>query len=68
MCTAEAYPKANYHWEFQDETVVGTDNLLFFDQGIRRDQAGEYKCIAENRHGKKEITTHFDVQCKYKLH
>jgi len=62
LCTAEAYPKANYHWEFQDETVVGTDNLLFFDQGIRRDQAGEYKCIAENRHGKKEITTHFDVQ------
>ena len=39
--------------------------MLFFDQGIRRDQAGEYKCIAENRHGKKEITTHFDVQCKY---
>ena len=22
--------------------------MLFFDQGIRRDQAGEYKCIAEN--------------------
>ena len=64
LCTAEAYPKANYHWEFQGETV-GTDNLLFFDQGIKRAQAGEYKCIAENRHGKKEITTHFDVQCKY---
>ena len=64
LCTSEAYPQANYHWLFKGQKV-GTDNLLFFDQGITREQAGEYTCIAENRHGSSEIRTHFDVQCKY---
>ena len=64
LCTSEAYPQANYHWLFKGQKV-GTDNLLFFDQGITREQAGEYTCIAENRHGSSEIKTHFDVQCKY---
>jgi len=63
LCTAEAYPQANYVWRFNNE-VVGTDNLLFFDKGIGRKQAGEYTCVAENRHGSSQIVTKFDVLCK----
>ena len=63
LCTAEAYPQANYFWKFADE-IVATDNLLFFDKGISRDQSGEYTCIAQNRHGASEIKTKFDVLCK----
>ena len=46
---------------------MGTDNLLFFDKGITREQAGEYMCIAENRHGASEIKTKFNVLCKFFL-
>ena len=63
LCTAEAYPQANYFWKFGDDTVA-TDNLLFFDKGISRHQSGEYTCIAQNRHGSSEIKTKFDVLCK----
>ena len=64
LCTAEAYPQANYYWKYNDE-IVATDNLLFFDKGITRDEAGEYTCIAQNRHGSSQILTRFDVLCKY---
>lgn len=66
LCTAEAYPQANYYWKYNDE-IVATDNLLFFDQGISREEAGEYTCIAQNRHGSSQILTRFDVLCKYSM-
>ena len=63
LCTAEAYPQANYYWKYNDD-IVATDNLLFFDKGIERSEAGEYTCIAQNRHGASQIQTRFDVLCK----
>ncbi len=63
LCTAEAYPEANYLWQFSDE-VVATDNVLFFDYGISRHQGGEYTCVAQNRHGSTKISTKIDVLCK----
>jgi len=63
LCTAEAYPQANYFWKFNGDTVA-TDNLLFFDKGITRYESGEYTCIAQNRHGASEIKTNFDVRYK----
>ena len=66
LCTAEAYPQANYFWKFNGDTVA-TDNLLFFDKGITRHESGEYTCIAQNRHGASEIKTNFDVRCKSSL-
>ena len=64
LCTAEAYPQANYFWKFKGDTVF-SDNLLFFDKGISRHESGEYTCIAQNRHGSSEIKTNFDVRCKF---
>lgn len=64
LCTAEAYPEANYQWQFSNE-IVATDNVLFFDYGISRQQAGEYTCIAQNRHGSTKIVTNIDVLCKF---
>ena len=66
LCTAEAYPQANYFWKFNGDTVA-TDNLLFFDKGITRYESGEYTCIAQNRHGASQIKTNFDVRCKSSL-
>ena len=63
LCTAEAYPEAAYVWTKDGETVA-SDNLLFFDGGVTREQAGEYACVAENRHGKAEAVTKVDVLCK----
>jgi len=63
LCTAEAYPQANYFWKFNGDTVA-TDNLLFFDKGITRYESGEYTCIAQNRHGASQIKTNFDVRYK----
>jgi hypothetical protein len=60
LCTSEAYPKASYIWEFGGE-VVATDNLLFFNGGVSREQGGDYKCVAKNRHGQAEMITNIDV-------
>jgi len=66
LCTAEAYPEANYNWQFSEE-IVATDNVLFFDNGISRAQGGEYTCVAHNRHGSTKIATKIDVLCKFKI-
>ena len=50
LCTAEAYPEASFMWRFRDE-VIQTQNLLNFGSAITREQAGVYKCEAQNRHG-----------------
>ena len=63
LCTAEAYPEANYQWQFGSD-IVATDNVLFFDYGISRHQSGDYNCIAQNRHGSTKISTKIDVLCK----
>lgn len=64
LCTAEAYPEANYAWKKDGETVA-TDNVLFFgDGGAERDMAGEYVCEAANRHGVVQTKTLIDVLCK----
>ncbi|XP_059086621.1 hemicentin-1-like isoform X5 [Tigriopus californicus] len=63
LCTAEAYPEANYIWKFNNENVAA-DNLLFFDGGISKDQAGIYTCVAQNKHGAAEIGTEIDVLYK----
>ncbi len=60
LCTAEAYPEASYTWE-RDGEVVATDNLLFFDRGVDREQGGEYVCVARNRHGVAETATRIEV-------
>jgi hypothetical protein len=65
LCTAEAYPEANYQWQFNND-IVATDNVLFFDYGISRHQSGEYFCVAQNRHGSTKIATKIDVLCKFR--
>ena len=63
LCTAEAYPSATYSWSFLEDTVA-TDNLLFFDYGVTRAQAGDYECVATNRHGQTRSITTIDVLCE----
>ncbi len=46
--------------------VCDRDNVLFFDAGVDRRQAGEYTCVAENRHGRVEARTSIDVHCEQK--
>lgn len=63
LCTAEAYPKASFMWRFNDE-VIQTHNLLHFGSPVTREQAGEYVCEAQNRHGTTQIHTNLNVQYK----
>ena len=67
MCTAEAYPEASYAWEVNGGDVVATDNLLFFDEGVSRDQGGDYTCVAKNRHGRAEMVTRIEVICELSI-
>ena len=39
--------------------------MLYFDHGVSREEAGEYTCVAKNRHGSKHISSKIDVLCKY---
>ena len=45
--------------------VVSKDKALFFDEEVTKTHAGEYHCIAHNRHGSKETKTRIEVMCKY---
>ena len=58
-----------------ETTPVADGNVLFLDGddrgggggegvGVDRDQAGEYACVAENRHGRVEARTRLQVQCE----
>ena len=67
LCSSEAYPEANYFWTFNDQ-VVSKDRMLYFDEEVTKGHAGEYHCIAHNRHGSKETKTRIEVMCKSKSH
>ena len=45
--------------------VVATDNLLFFDGGVSREQGGDYTCVARNRHGRADVVTRIEVTCEW---
>lgn len=57
--------EASYAWEVNGGDVVATDNLLFFDKGVSRDQGGDYMCVAKNRHGRAEMVTRIEVICEF---
>ena len=40
--------------------------MLFFDDGITKEQAGEYECTASNKHGQATAKTVIDVLCECK--
>ena len=47
--------------------VVATDNLLFFDGGVSREQGGDYTCVARNRHGRADVVTRIEVICELSI-
>lgn len=63
LCAADAEPEAEYIWMYSDQ-IVSTQPVLAFDTGISKTQAGEYVCIAKNKHGRAQAITLFDVQCE----
>nr|XP_053643781.1 hemicentin-1-like [Cherax quadricarinatus] len=62
-CRASSYPEATYIWSHGGETV-STGAVLHLDYPIERDRAGDYECIAQNRHGKMTSTSTFDILFK----
>lgn len=62
-CRASSYPEATYVWQHDGETVY-KGPVLVMNHNIRRQQAGEYLCIAQNRHGQMTETTNFDILCE----
>ncbi len=50
--------------DYSDVPPVAEGNVLFFDGGVRRSEAGEYACVAANRHGRAAARTVLDVLCE----
>ena len=67
ICNASSYPEPTYVWQHAGQTV-SMGAVLNMDFPIKRSRAGDYQCIAENRHGEMKAATTFDVQCKYKYY
>ncbi|CAG0881271.1 unnamed protein product [Darwinula stevensoni] len=62
-CTAHAYPEPTYTWRFGAQ-VVSSGPTLLLDYEIKKSMAGEYDCVAENRHGKITAKTYINVLYK----
>ncbi|XP_042874812.1 hemicentin-1-like isoform X7 [Penaeus japonicus] len=62
-CRASSYPEATYVW-FHGEEAVSSNAVLNTDYPIERNRAGEYMCVARNRHGEMSASTTFDVLFK----
>lgn len=62
-CRASSYPEATYVWQHGEDTV-STGAVLNLDYPIERARAGDYECIAQNRHGQMTSTATFDVLFK----
>ncbi|XP_063885393.1 B-cell receptor CD22-like isoform X4 [Scylla paramamosain] len=63
ICNASSYPEPTYVWQHAGQTV-SMGAVLNMDYPIKRSRAGEYQCIAENRHGEMKAATNFDVLFK----
>ncbi|XP_045123889.1 uncharacterized protein LOC123511891 isoform X3 [Portunus trituberculatus] len=63
ICNASSYPEPTYVWQHAGQTV-SPGAVLHMDFPIKRSRAGEYQCIAENRHGEMKAATNFDVLFK----
>ncbi|CAL4089282.1 unnamed protein product, partial [Meganyctiphanes norvegica] len=62
-CRVLSYPESTYTW-YRGEENVATGSVLTMDNGIDRKQAGQYTCVAQNKHGSVSAVTECDVQCK----
>lgn len=62
-CRASSYPEATYVW-FHGEEAVSSNAVLNTDYPIERNRAGDYVCVAKNRHGEMTASTNFDVLFK----
>lgn len=62
-CNASSYPEPRYVWQHGGQ-AVSNGAMLNMDFPIKRSQAGDYQCIAENKHGKMTASTTFDVLCE----
>jgi len=63
-CTAKGFPEPSYIWKFGNQTI-SSSAVLFLDHKLTRSKAGDYECIAMNRHGNISTKTIMNVQCKW---
>ena len=60
---AAGTPPLNFFWKNVKTGVVTTEKVLTIIN-IRRDQSGEYRCIANNTCGNESTTMFINVECK----
>ncbi|ODM99879.1 Hemicentin-1 [Orchesella cincta] len=60
-CTAKGFPEPSYIWKFGNQTI-SSSAVLFLDHKLTRSKAGDYECIAMNRHGNISTKTIMNVQ------
>lgn len=63
-CTADSNPPSIYSWKRED-LDLGSKASLFFNRSMKREDAGNYHCIATNEVGRTNISLRVNVQCKF---
>ena len=53
---------------FPDDAALQTGNRLRlnYQEGVKREKAGEYVCQAQNKHGVTSTAVFVNVMCKWK--
>lgn len=62
-CASRANPEATYEWT-RKEIVIGKQSVLIVTRNVTREDDGSYFCVASNKHGAHQTSTHMNVQCE----
>ncbi|XP_072899278.1 sialic acid-binding Ig-like lectin 12 [Hemitrygon akajei] len=70
LCSVQSFPASNLRWRHLGVTLNTTSSSnklwLVFPQ-VTPQQAGDYQCVAENKHGTAERAITLSVECKWTL-
>lgn len=64
ICSATAYPEANYQWKHDTSSLLVKGNALILSDPVNRNDGGNYTCEASNKHGKISQKTFINVLYK----
>ena len=65
-CETSGYPKSNVHW-IKLGNGQRIDDYILNLTNVNRNDAGKYKCEAENNCGSDSRVQSIEVYCKYRI-
>lgn len=64
ICQSRAYPEPSFEWR-QNDAVVAKGNALIVNKAMKRTDAGNYTCVAFNKHGRQSTDVFMNITCKF---